>query len=271
GRQQLRARLARQHGLREPARQPVHRRQDRGRDAQRHGGGRQQRRRLDVFRQRPRRGLLLCRRQAGAPACGRQGRAHRRRQSRALGIDKGGLSGGGMYGVKVAGMEFETDLTTKAVNGSHFDLVAVGNAANTSADVHNLTGAQIESNSQAGHVTGFERPEDGAWDTIDHNKFYFVTTASITGHSKLWGLDFTDAKNPTLGGNIKMLLDGTEGQLMFDNITVSQDGKITLCEDPGNADRVAKVWQYDPANASLTEIAHHDPAHFDPNLNGPGI
>jgi len=99
------------------------------------------------------------------------------KQSTGLAIDKAGLTGGGMYGVKVAGMEFETDLTTKAVNGSHFDLVAVGNAANTSADVHNLTGAQIESNSQAGHVTGFERPEDGAWDTIDHNKFYFVTTA----------------------------------------------------------------------------------------------
>ncbi len=126
-----------------------------------------------------------------------------------------------MYGVKVAGMEFETDLTTKAVNGSHFDLVAVGNDTNTSADVHNLTGAQIETNSQKGHVTGFERPEDGAWDTIDHNKFYFVSTASITGHSKLWELDFTDAKNPTLGGTVKMLLDGTEGQLMFDNIARS--------------------------------------------------
>jgi RTX calcium-binding nonapeptide repeat (4 copies) len=193
------------------------------------------------------------------------------KQATGLAIDKAGLTGGGMYGVKVAGMEFETDLTTKAVNGSHFDLVAVGNATNTSPDVHNLTGAQIETNSQSGHVTGFERPEDGAWDTIDHNKFYFVTTASITGHSKLWELDFTDAKNPTLGGTVKMLLDGTEGQLMFDNITVSPDGKITLCEDPGNNDRVAKVWQYDPANASLTEIAHHDPARFDPNLNGPGV
>jgi RTX calcium-binding nonapeptide repeat (4 copies) len=209
------------------------------------------------------------------------------KQSTGLAIDKAGLTGGGMYGVKVAGMEFETDLTTKAVNGAHFDLVAVGDPTNTSADVHNLTGSappgtnNIESNSQAGHVTGFERPEDGAWDTIDHNRFYFVTTAStanytapgtnIGGHSKLWELDFVDAKNPTLGGTVKMLLDGTEGQSMFDNITVSPDGKITLCEDPGNNDRVAKVWQYDPANGSLTEIAHHDPARFDPNLNGPGV
>src|SRR5262245_37939163 len=171
------------------------------------------------------------------------------KQATGLAIDKAGLTGGGMYGVKVAGLEFETDLTTKAVNGSHFDLVAVGNDTNTSADVHNLTGAQIETNSQSGHVTGFERPEDGAWDTIDHDRFYFVTTASITGHSKLWELDFDSAKNPTLGGTIKMLLDGTEGQLMFDNITVSQDGRITLCEDPGNNDRVAKSRQYDPANA----------------------
>jgi len=194
------------------------------------------------------------------------------KQATGLAIDKAGLTGGGMYGVKVAGLEFETDGTTKAmVNGSHFDLVAVGNNTNTSADVHNLTGGEIEANSQAGHVTGFERPEDGAWDTIDHNKFYFVSTASLTGHSKLWELDFIDAKNPTLGGTVKMLLDGTEGQVMLDNLTVSPDGKITLCEDPGNADRVAKVWQYDPANGSLTEIAHHDPAHFDPNLNGPGV
>jgi hypothetical protein len=156
-----------------------------------------------------------------------------------------------MYGVKVTGLSSEP---THHQGGerSHFDLVGVGNATNTSADVHNLTGAQIETNSQNGHVTGFERPEDGAWDTIDHNRFYFVTTASITGHSKLWELDFTDANNPALGGTIKMLLDGTEGQQMFDNITVSSDGKITLLEDVGNAD-VGKVWQYDPAN-TLTEI-----------------
>jgi hypothetical protein len=87
----------------------------------------------------------------------------------------------------------------------------------------------------------------------------------------LWELDFIDAKSPTLGGTVKLLLDGTEGQHMFDNITVSPDGKITLCEDPGNNAYVAKVWQYDPANGSLTELAHHNPAFFDPNLNGPGM
>src|SRR5262249_58936306 len=112
------------------------------------------------------------------------------KQATGLAIDKAGLTGGGMYGVKVAGMEFETDLTTKAVNGSHFDLVPVGNDTNTSADVHKLTGAQIEniSHNQTGTgvaVTGLERPEDGAWDTIDHNKCYFVTAATTNGPRKL--------------------------------------------------------------------------------------
>jgi hypothetical protein len=186
-----------------------------------------------------------------------------------LAIDQAGLTGGGLYGVKVDGLEFETDLTTKAVNGSHFDLVAVGNGG--SADVSALSGAQIEANSQNAHITGFERPEDGAWDTIDHDRFYFVTTASPTGHSKLWELDFTNAADPTQGGTVKMLLDGTEGQKMFDNISVSEDGKITLLEDVGNNAAVGKVWQYDPSTDQLFQIAQHDPARFDPNLNGPGI
>jgi hypothetical protein len=176
-----------------------------------------------------------------------------------------------MYGVKVDGLNFETDLTTKAINGTHFGLVGVGNAAGTSADVHTLTGATIESNSNAQQVTGFERPEDGAWDTIDHNRFYFVTTATATGHSKLWELDFTDSSNPTLGGTIKMLLDGTEGQHMFDNITVSPDGKITLLEDIGDNALLGKVWQYDPSTAQLSVLAQHDAARFDPNFGGLGV
>src|SRR5262249_56626304 len=107
------------------------------------------------------------------------------KQATGLAIDKAGLTGGGMYGVKVAGMEFETDLTTKAVNGSHFDLVAVGDPTNTSADVHNLTGGappathNIDSNSHAGHLTGLERPDDRPSDTIGHHKIYLLPTPAI--------------------------------------------------------------------------------------------
>jgi len=47
-------------------------------------------------------------------------------------------------------------------------------------------------------------------------------------------MDFVDAKNPALGGTIKLLLNGTEGQHMLDNITVDAQGRVVLCEDVGN-------------------------------------
>ena len=39
--------------------------------------------------------------------------------------------------------------------------------------------------------TGLNRVEDGAWDTQDPNRFYFVTTASFTGLSRLPAYAFT--------------------------------------------------------------------------------
>ena len=80
------------------------------------------------------------------------------------------------------------------------------------------TGAQLETQSNANAVTNFRRPEDGSWDPVDPNVFYFVTTDAFGGKSRLWKLNFADASRPELGGTIDMLLDGTEGQPMLDNI-----------------------------------------------------
>ena len=91
---------------------------------------------------------------------------------------------------------------------------------------------------------------------------YFVTTASFSTASRLWRLHFTDISNPALGGTIDMLLDGTEGQKMFDNITVDRSGHVILQEDVGNNVRLGKVWRYDIANDTLTELGQHDPQRF---------
>jgi secreted PhoX family phosphatase len=125
-----------------------------------------------------------------------------------------------------------------------------------------MTGAQLDAASEAAGVTTFLRPEDGAWDTLNPNRFYFVTTDGFNLPSRLWAVDFNDASNPAAGGTIKLLLNGTEGQQMFDNITVDSHGKIVLCEDVGNNAHLGKVWQYDPATDSLTQIAQHDPSRF---------
>ena len=69
-------------------------------------------------------------------------------------------------------------------------------------------------------------------------------------------------KDPTKGGKFTALLDGTEGQKMLDNFTVSSDGKLYLQEDVGNNARSGRFWTYDPKTDKITEIARHNPALF---------
>jgi len=177
-------------------------------------------------------------------------------------IDQAGLTGGHLFGIHVT--EFEGAANNNAPNSSAplgadeksaFTMIDLG-------DVSGLTGAQLDAASEAAGVTTFLRPEDGAWDTLNPNRFYFVTTNAFNAPSQLWAADFNDASNPAAGGTIKLLLNGTEGQQMFDNITVDAQGRVTLCEDVGNNAHLGKVWQYDPATDALTQLAQHDASRF---------
>jgi hypothetical protein len=177
-------------------------------------------------------------------------------------IDQAGLTGGHLFGIHVS--EFEGAANNNAPSSSaplgtdeksNFTMIDLG-------DVSGMTGAQIDAASEAAGVTTFLRPEDGAWDTLNPNRFYFVTTNAFNAPSQLWAVDFVDAKNPAAGGTIKLLLNGTEGQQMLDNITVDANGKVVLCEDVGNNAHLGKVWQYDPATDALSQLAQHDASRF---------
>ena len=178
-------------------------------------------------------------------------------------VEQAGLAGGKLFGVKVGSgataatetgaVPAETGLGL--VNGAaSFSLVDLG-------DVKGKTGATLNTESIAAGATNFLRPEDGAW-SADGKTFYFVTTATTTTASRLWALEFTSAATPESGGTIRVLLDGSEGQIMMDNLTVAADGSILIQEDPGANDRLAKIWKYTPSNDTLVEIAQHDPALF---------
>jgi Ca2+-binding RTX toxin-like protein len=175
-------------------------------------------------------------------------------------IDKAGLTNGDFYGIKVSG-------TTDEVNGSAvggtFSLQEIG----PGGDVSNMTGAQIDAESELEGVTSFLRPEDSAWDPDRPNVLYFTTTNSFTGNTRLYQATFTDITNPALGGTIVAVLDGSEGGKMFDNITVA-DGKVILQEDPGNQGYLAKVWEYDIASDTLVQVAGFNPALFGPGAPG---
>jgi hypothetical protein len=175
-------------------------------------------------------------------------------------LQKAGFTGGTLFGLKVD--EFE--LTGSEPDGpdplgedgtSGVSFVSFGN-------VSEISGAELQTESEATGISGFLRPEDGAWDTVRENRFYFVTTNTFDAPSRLWAVDFENPSEPEAGGTIRLLLDGSEGQQMLDNLAVTADGKLILQEDPGDNEHLAKVWEYDPESDELTLLAQHDPDHF---------
>ena len=60
------------------------------------------------------------------------------------------------------------------------------------------------------------------------------------------------------------LLNGTEGQQMLDNITPNGRNQIVALEDIGNQPALGKVWLYDIASDTMTQVAQHDPDRFSP-------
>jgi hypothetical protein len=169
-------------------------------------------------------------------------------------IEAAGLKHGNLYGIKVTGFPQE-NFDTGIPSGTPFTAYNFG-------DVGCKTGAQLDALSNTNGVTGFWRPEDGCWDPNNPKHFYFVTTASFTGKSRLWRLRFVDPAQPALGGTIDMLLDGTEGQKMMDNITVTKRGSVFILEDVGNNAHLGRVLRYSIAKDTLEVVATHDPARF---------
>jgi len=168
-------------------------------------------------------------------------------------IAAAGLSNGELFGIKVEGFADE-DAASGIPSGTKFTCYNLG-------DVSLKTGAEIEAVSQSNDVTSFNRPEDGCWDPKHPQDFYFVTTASFTGNSRLWRLRFKNPAKPQLGGKIDMLLDGSEGPKMMDNLTVA-NGKVLIQEDVGNNAHVGKIWSYDIKTDTVEMVAQHDPDRF---------
>jgi hypothetical protein len=151
-------------------------------------------------------------------------------------IEKAGLANGRMYELKIEGYS-DDDAATGFKSGP---FVLAGEGGTTLA-----------------------RPEDGAWDTVNPNRFYFVTTANFKGNSRLWEVMFHDIGQPERGGTIRVLLDGAAaGVKMMDNITVDGEGNVYIQEDVGNDAHLGQVWKFNPRSGALTCLARHDPEFF---------
>jgi secreted PhoX family phosphatase len=169
-------------------------------------------------------------------------------------VDQAGLTNGVLYGLRVVGQPV---VTATGIPSGAFELYSFGN-------VENMTGAALDTASNANPITKFNRPEDAAWDPNNPNDLYFVTTNAFTSPSRLWRARFIDAQNPALGGTFEMLLDGTEGQKMMDNIGIDQLGHVYLQEDVGGNAHLGRILRYDIATDTIHEVLKADPALFDP-------
>ena len=170
-------------------------------------------------------------------------------------IQKAGLSHGRLYGLKREDTPVEP--TDRTPDAARFSLVDLG-------DVSKLSGKELDALSKAQGVTDFQRPEDGAWDTVDPNRFFFNTTAAFDLPSRLWAVAFDDVAHPERGGMIRPLLDGSDKLVpkgasapyhMLDNMTVAANGQLLLQEDPGRNAYLPHVLQYDPKTNDLTALA----------------
>jgi hypothetical protein len=208
---------------------------------------------------------------------------------------RAGLANGGLYGIRVLGIpQSEYQTTNWQVGDEHnFDLVNVSQFAGVGGTTANGIVDTLEEDSQAKGAFNFQRPEDGAWDPSNPNDFYFVTTSSFgpipaenrTGETRLWRLRYEDPTDPSKGGTLKLLVNGSvgtpdspaatgtqstsaPGPQMLDNVTVNDHGQVVLLEDVGGQAYLGGVWVYDIATGTLTKVAQHDPARFTPGAGG---
>lgn len=171
-------------------------------------------------------------------------------------VEKAGLTTGGLYGIKVR--RLARRVAYRRLRGRIPPVQPL-----LVRQRRELVGRDA-ANGLDGNITKFLRPEDGSWDPNNPpnnpSVYYFVTTdrpnsATQVGRSRLWQLTFSDVSNPAAGGTITMLLDGTEGQEMLDNLTVNDRGQLLLQEDVGENARLGKAWLYDSPSDTLTELA----------------
>ena len=157
-------------------------------------------------------------------------------------VQRAGLVGGQLYAIKA--------------EGERFSLVSLANAAN-------LDGKSLRELAIKSGATGFARPEDGAWDTLNNRAFWFNTTDKIGGDSRLSQLVFDDINNPQSGGSITTKIRASQiGAEMLDNLTVDADGRVLLEEDPGEHERLSAIWLFEPKTNKTTKLFESNPALF---------
>ena len=192
-------------------------------------------------------------------------------------VAKAGLTNGTDYVIAAADAAVTSDAQWRSTYGK-----GVSAAVGLAEVDWNQTGTAANAEAKADGLS-LNRIEDGHWDPNSPNDFYFVTTEGSTVQGTgvnsrdgggLWRLRFDDIEQPMDGGNLTLLLDGTEliadGQPRFnkpDNMTIDTHGNLLIQEDPGNNNHLARIVAYRISDGKLAVLARFDPALFGPGSN----
>ena len=183
-------------------------------------------------------------------------------------VAEAGLTNGANYVMDIKDESISTDAQFRTKYGkgkdARFDLSEVswdqsGKAQNTEAAAEGIT---------------LNRIEDGAWDPRHRRDYYFVTTEGGKGATTggvsgrdgggLWRARFDDIEDPQKGGELELLLDGSEAPLLNkpDNMTIDHEGNLLMQEDPGNNTQLARIVAYDIDSGRRGVLAQFDEAIF---------
>jgi hypothetical protein len=127
------------------------------------------------------------------------------------------------------------------------------------------------------------RIEDGFWDPHNRNRFFFVTTEGgnidplnpgdpARDSGGLWMLEFENVDQPLLGGELTLLLDGSEsigegeaGLNKPDNMSMDRYGNLLIQEDPGDNEHLARIIAYRVSDGAIGVVARFDANLFSPD------
>ncbi|WP_214317796.1 alkaline phosphatase PhoX [Nonomuraea sediminis] len=198
-----------------------------------------------------------------------------RKQSTGSPVEKAGLTDGTLNVIDVEDHAVATDAQFRATYGKGKPVKVTLNEVDST-----VSGKQQNADGEKAGLS-LSRVEDGAFDPIHPNDYYFATTSGgktspdpqEPGVSRdgggLWRLRFADIEHPERGGTLTLLLDGSEAPYlnMPDNITIDHQGNLLIQEDTGNNPHLGRILGYRISDGALGVIARFDAKQFGPSAD----
>ena len=187
-------------------------------------------------------------------------------------FDQAGLTNGSNYVVDLADEAVDSDSEFRSVYGTGEEVpFTIGASEEVDWD---RSGARQNADALTKGLT-LNRIEDGAFDPRNPDDYYFLTTEGAPGTvpaepavsrdgGGLWRLRFEDVSDPSAGGTLELLLDGSEAPYLNkpDNMAIDRRGNLLIQEDPGNNAQLARIVAYDIHDGDRGVLAQFDPALF---------